>query len=101
MEADVRISSNAVSYVPGYLPGEKPKNPTGQMMLAAARIKAQATASHSPSGDWAFAERIEALVRTKELPSYRTEIGAGRELIKHYSETALEHEQAPDPGNAR
>jgi hypothetical protein len=76
-----RVSSNAVSYVPGYLPGEKPKNEAGQMMLAAARIKAEATAQHYPSGDWAFAERIEARVRTKELPSCRTEIGAGRELI--------------------
>jgi hypothetical protein len=75
------VSSNAVSYVPGYLPGEKPKNEAGQMMLAAARIKAEATARHYPSGDWAFAERIEARVRTKELPSCRTEIGAGRELI--------------------
>jgi hypothetical protein len=81
MEAHVTISSNAVSYVPGHLPGEEPKNHAGQIMLAAARIKAQATASHYPSGDWAFAERIEARVRTKELPSYRTEIGAGRELI--------------------
>jgi hypothetical protein len=60
--------------VPGYLPGEKPKNEAGQMMLAAARIKAEATARHYPSGDWAFAERIEARVRTKELPSCRTEI---------------------------
>jgi hypothetical protein len=51
------------------------------MMLAAARIKAEATAQHYPSGDLAFAERIEARVRTKELPSCRTEIGAGRELI--------------------
>ncbi len=76
-----RVSSNAVSYVPGYLPGEKPKNEAGQMMLAAARIKAEATAQHYPSGDLAFAERIEARVRTKELPSSRTEIGAGRELI--------------------
>jgi hypothetical protein len=51
------------------------------MMMAAARIKTEATASPYRSGEWAFAERIEAQVRTKELPSYRTEIGAGRELI--------------------
>jgi hypothetical protein len=41
--------AQAVSYVPGYLPGEKPKNEAGQMMLAAARIKAEATAQHYPS----------------------------------------------------
>src|SRR5262249_12016422 len=42
-----------------------------------------------PSADWVFAERIEARVRTKELPSYRTEIGAGRELIDREMEPYL------------
>jgi hypothetical protein len=57
--------------------------------LTAARIKAEATARNYPSADWAFAERIEAQVRTKELPSYRTEIGAGRELIDREMEPYL------------
>jgi hypothetical protein len=77
------LSSNAVSSI-------VPDSGAGGMMLSAARIKAQAAGAASrgdwlSSADYKFAERIEGRVRTKELPSYRTEVGAGGELIDRES----------------
>jgi hypothetical protein len=82
-DAASSLSSNAVSSI---VPGSGADG----MMLSAARIRAQAVGAASrgdwlSSADYEFAERIEGRVRTKELPSYRTEVGAGRELIDRES----------------
>jgi hypothetical protein len=82
-DAASSLRSNAVSSI-------VPDSGAGGMMLSAARIKAQAVGAASrgdwlSSADYKFAERIEARVRTKELPSYRTEVGAGGELIDRES----------------
>jgi hypothetical protein len=70
---------------PMIYPGEgkegQPK--ASDYVLGAERIRAEAAASPRPSTvvDLARADRWEARVRTKQLPSTRTEIGAGGELI--------------------
>jgi hypothetical protein len=67
---------------PGEGKGGQPK--AGDYVLAAERMRAEATASpRRPSTvvDLARADRCEGQARTKQLPSARTEIGAGGELI--------------------
>src|SRR5215813_6773080 len=63
--------------------GKKGKPKAGDYVLAAERARAEAAASpHRSTGvDLACADRWERQARTKQLPSTRTEIGAGRELI--------------------
>jgi hypothetical protein len=55
----------------------------GDYVLAAERIRAEAMESpRGPSrGDLALADEWEERARTKQLPSTRTEIGSGGELI--------------------
>jgi hypothetical protein len=66
-------------------PGEGKKGPPkpGEYLLAAEQTRAEAAASphHSTELDLARADRWEGKARTKQLPSTRTEIGAGGELI--------------------
>src|SRR5262249_28014606 len=66
-------------------PGEGKKGPpkAGDYVLAAEQTRAEAAASphRSTEFDLARADKWEGQARTKQLPSTRTEIGAGRELI--------------------
>jgi hypothetical protein len=69
---------------PMIYPGEgKEGEKAGDYVLAAERVRAEAAASPHRSTDLARADadRWERQARTKQLPSTRTEIGAGRELI--------------------
>src|SRR5215475_2627542 len=63
--------------------GKKGQPKAGDYILAAERVRAEAAASphQSTAFDLARADRWEGQARTKQLPSTRTEIGAGRELI--------------------
>jgi hypothetical protein len=64
--------------------GKKGQPKAGDYVLAAERVRAEAAASPQQSTtafDLARANRWEGQARTKQLPSTRTEIGAGRELI--------------------
>src|SRR5262249_11807191 len=63
--------------------GKKGQPKAGDYVLAAERVRAEAEASphQSTAVDLARADRWEGQARTKQLPSTRTEIGAGRELI--------------------
>jgi hypothetical protein len=63
--------------------GKKGQPKAGDYVLAAERVRAEAAASpqQSTEFDLARADRWEAKARTKQLPSTRTEIGAGGELI--------------------
>ena len=63
--------------------GKKGKPKAGDYVLAAERARAEAAASphRSTEVDLACADRWERQARTKQLPSTRTEIGAGGELI--------------------
>jgi hypothetical protein len=64
--------------------GKKGQPKAGDYVLAAERVRAEAAASPHQSTtafDLARADKWEGQARTKQLPSTRTEIGAGRELI--------------------
>ena len=64
--------------------GKKGQPKAGDYLLAAERVRAEAAASPHQSTtafDLARADQWEGQARTKQLPSTRTEIGAGRELI--------------------
>src|SRR5262249_4819708 len=64
--------------------GKKGKPKAGDYVLAAERARAEAAASPQRSTtavDLARADKGEEQARTKQLPSTRTEIGAGGELI--------------------
>src|SRR5215510_11332798 len=61
-------------------PGKEPK--ASHYVLAAARMRVEARYSGScAADDLRLADEWEAQARTKQLPSTRTEIGAGGELI--------------------
>src|SRR5262249_58428700 len=63
--------------------GKKGQPKAGDYVLAAEQTRAEAAASpnRSTAVDLARADKWEGQARTKQLPSTRTEIGAGRELI--------------------
>jgi hypothetical protein len=63
--------------------GKKGQPKAGDYVLAAERVRAEAAASphQTTEFDLARANRWEGKARTKQLPSTRTEIGAGGELI--------------------
>src|SRR5262245_10866832 len=63
--------------------GKKGEPKAGDYVLAAERVRAEAAASpdRSTAYDLARADKWEGQARTKQLPSTRTEIGAGGELI--------------------
>ena len=63
--------------------GKKGEPKAGDYVLAAERVRAEAAASphQSTEFDLARADKWEGQARTKQLPSTRTEIGAGGELI--------------------
>src|SRR5215831_15269991 len=63
--------------------GKKGQPKAGDYVLAAEQTRAEAAASphRNTEFDLARADRWEGQARTKQLPSTRTEIGAGRELI--------------------
>src|SRR5262249_60674762 len=63
--------------------GKKGEPKAGDYVLAAERVRAEAAASphRSTAFDLARADKWEGQARTKQLPSTRTESGAGRELI--------------------
>src|SRR5262249_47880211 len=63
--------------------GKKGQPKAGDYVLAAERVRAEAAASphRSTAFDLARADKWEGQARTKQLPSTRTEIGAGGELI--------------------
>ena len=63
--------------------GKKGQPKAGDYVLAAERVRAEAAASphRSTAVDLARADKWEGQARTKQLPSTRTEIGAGGELI--------------------
>ena len=63
--------------------GKKGQPKAGDYVLAAEQTRAEAAASphRSTEFDLARADRWEGQARTKQLPSTRTEIGAGGELI--------------------
>jgi hypothetical protein len=63
--------------------GNKGQPKAGDYVLAAEQTRAEAAASphQSTEFDLARADRWEEQARTKQLPSTRTEIGAGGELI--------------------
>jgi hypothetical protein len=64
--------------------GKKGQPKAGDYVLAAERVRAEAAASPHQSTtafDLARADQWEGQARTKQLPSTRTKIGAGRELI--------------------
>ena len=63
--------------------GKKGQPKAGDYVLAAEQTRAEAAASphQFTAVDLASADRWEAQARTKQLPSTRTEIGAGGELI--------------------
>ena len=63
--------------------GKKGQPKAGDYVLAAERVRAEAAASphQSTAFDLARADKWEGQARTKQLPSTRTEIGAGGELI--------------------
>src|SRR6266478_10036586 len=64
--------------------GKKGQPKAGDYLLAAERVRAEAAASPHQSTtavDLARADKWEGQARTKQLPSTRTKIGAGGELI--------------------
>jgi hypothetical protein len=63
--------------------GKEGEPKAGDYVLAAERVRAEAAASphRSTAFDLARADKWEGQARTKQLPSTRTEIGAGGELI--------------------
>src|SRR5262245_8434098 len=63
--------------------GKKGQPKAGDYVLAAERVRAEAAASphQSTAVDLARADKWEGQARTKQLPSTRTEIGSGGELI--------------------
>jgi hypothetical protein len=64
--------------------GKKGQPKAGDYVLAAERVRAEAAANPQQSTtafDLARADRWDGQARTKQLPSTRTEIGAGGELI--------------------
>ena len=63
--------------------GKKGQPKAGDYILAAEQTRADAAASphRSTAFDLARADKWEGQARTKQLPSTRTEIGAGGELI--------------------
>src|SRR5262249_55904560 len=63
--------------------GKKGQPKAGDYVLAAEQTRAEAAASphRSTAGDVAGADKGEGQARTKQLPSTRTKIGAGGELI--------------------
>ena len=63
--------------------GKKGQPKAGDYVLAAEQTRAEAAADphRSTAVDLARADRWEGQARTKQLPSTRTEIGAGGELI--------------------
>src|SRR6266542_4064585 len=64
--------------------GKKGQPKAGDYVLAAERVRAEAAANPDRSStavDLARADKWEGQARTKQLPSTRTEIGAGGELI--------------------
>src|SRR5215831_7730853 len=64
--------------------GKKGQPKAGDYVLAAERVRAEAAASPHQSTtafDLARADEWEGQARTKQLPSTRTEIGAGGELV--------------------
>ena len=63
--------------------GKKGQPKAGDYVLAAERVRAEAAASphQGTEFDLARADKWEEQARTKQLPSTRTEIGAGGELI--------------------
>jgi signal transduction histidine kinase len=63
--------------------GKKGQPKAGDYVLAAEQTRAEAAASpdQTRAFDLARADKWEGQARTKQLPSTRTEIGAGRELI--------------------
>src|SRR5262249_31187222 len=63
--------------------GKEGEPKAGDYVLAAERVRVEAAASphRSTEFDLARADRWEGQARTKQLPSTRTEIGAGGELI--------------------
>ena len=63
--------------------GKEGEPKAGDYVLAAERVRAEAAASphRSTAVDLARADKWEGQARTKQLPSTRTEIGAGGELI--------------------
>jgi hypothetical protein len=64
--------------------GKKGQPKAGDYVLAAERVRAEAAANPRRSStaiDLARADKWEGQARTKQLPSTRTEIGAGGELI--------------------
>src|SRR5262249_2725850 len=63
--------------------GKKGQPKAGDYVLAAEQTRAEAAASphRNTEFDLARADKWEGQARTKQLPSTRTEIGAGRELI--------------------
>src|SRR5262249_57824567 len=63
--------------------GEKGQPRAGDYGLAAERVRAEAAGSphQTRAFDLARADKWEGQARTKQLPSTRTEIGAGGELI--------------------
>jgi hypothetical protein len=63
--------------------GKKGQPKAGDYVLAAEQTRAEAAASphRSTAFDLARADKWEAQARTKQLPSTRTKIGAGGELI--------------------
>ena len=85
LRADYERRGSAVNgeQAPMIYPGEgkegQPK--AGDYVLAAERVRAEAAATPWGGRDLTRADRWEAKVRTKELPSTRTRIGAGGELI--------------------
>src|SRR5258708_38372533 len=63
--------------------GKKGQPKAGDYVLAAEQTRAEAAGSphRSTAVDLARADKWEGQARTKQLPSTRTEIGAGGELI--------------------
>src|SRR5215470_20303530 len=63
--------------------GKKGQPKAGDYVLAAEQTRAEAAASphRNTEFDLARADKWEGQARTKQLPSTRTEIGAGGELI--------------------
>jgi hypothetical protein len=61
--------------------GKEGQLKAGDYVLAAERVRTEAAATPWGRRDLTRADRWEAQVRTKELPSTRTRIGAGGELI--------------------
>jgi hypothetical protein len=79
----------AAMFYPGE--GKKGQPKAGDYVLAAEQTRAEAAASphRNTAVDLARADKWEGQARTKQLPSTRTEIGAGRELIDVENRFAL------------